>query len=73
MFQVAGTIILVALVAVLVMAALGPCLVQNLTNDSVGSDDTASGNIRETFRQWNDKAENSGLAEWLAEMDARSE
>jgi hypothetical protein len=51
------------------MAALGPCLVQNLTNVALGSDDRADSNIAKSLEKLNDEMEDSGLGAWLNELD----
>ena len=69
-----ATMILIVCAVVLVgLAMLAPCFVQNVTNDSMGSDDDALSNIQESLDKLNDKAESSALAEWLNDLDARSE
>lgn len=63
-------IILVCAVILVMMAVLGPCLVQNLTNVALGSDTRAGDNIAESLDNLNEALEDaSQVDEWLESLD----
>ena len=65
--KLAGTIIFVCLLTVIVLAAVGPCLVQDTTTGNPGG---ALDNIAKSIEQTNEALEDSPIGEWLAEIDA---